>query len=179
MLIIITLGKIYKNLICLIFNYILILAKKSGRFTNNKSYIIELEEIKNQLIEKVNKVSSNFCKLSDYYNFFNKVISYNNPNLNQAYLQEFIDDYLLSISRFDVWGTEPKRTEAILSQLKNLSEFNFFADKLANLEEEIGRIEKQLEGLNRKLHISDSDKNEDEGKDNDKMNTKIIKHIFL
>ena len=147
---------------------------------NKKPNILEIESQREELINKVLSAASNISKVHLYFEFFNKVLPYHSPNLTEVFLKEFIDDYISSIANFDVWGTEPEKTKAILSQLTKLTELSFIADRFSVLKFEIVRIGKQLEGLNSILHPrdEDKDKDEEEDKDKDEDNDKEHKAFF-
>ena len=75
---------------------------------NRKLNLIELESSRSELIEKTLNTNSNFFRLSLYQNYFEKILSLNNPNIEEAFLKEFLDDYISCISKFEVWGVEPE-----------------------------------------------------------------------
>ncbi|MFN3695694.1 MAG: hypothetical protein ACK4UV_11850, partial [Ignavibacterium sp.] len=56
--------------------------------------LLELETLRLNLIEKSINSSSNFLRLSLYHNYFEKVILLNDPNIEEAFLTEFIEDYI-------------------------------------------------------------------------------------
>ena len=115
----------------------------------------ELETLRKELIEKSNNTSSNNLKVFLYYNYFEKILSTNNPNFIEAFLTEFIDDYVHSITKFEVFGTNPNLTEKIITQLKNLSLLSITTEKLTSLNSEIVRIESHLDKLNSILNGKD------------------------
>ena len=128
---------------------------------NKKPNILEIESQREELINKVLSAASNISMVHLYFEFFNKILLYHSPNLTEVFLKEFIDDYISSIANFDVWGTEPEKTKAILSQLTKLIELSFVADRFSVLKFEIVRIGKQLEKLERLLKERDEDEDED------------------
>ena len=101
-------------------------------------------------------------RVREYYKYFDKILSYERPNLNEVFLKEFIDDYISSITKFEVWGIEPEKTKIILTQLKDVSELSIAADNSPILKSEIERIEKQLEKMEMILNGKDEDEDEDE-----------------
>ena len=97
-------------------------------------------------------------RVVEYFKYFAKILSYEKPNFNKVFLREFIDDYISSIAKYEVWGTEPEKSREILSQLRRLAELSIDGDKLSVLENEIERIGRQLEKLNSILRSRDKDK---------------------
>jgi hypothetical protein len=116
-------------------------------------------------MEKSFTASSYHLRVLEYYKYFNKILSYEKPNFNEAFLREFIDDYIASVANFDVWGTEPEQSKEILSQLKKLTELNITGDRLPILKTEIERIEKQERRLTSIIEGKDNDKDYDRNED--------------
>jgi hypothetical protein len=113
-----------------------------------KPSILQLESLRSELIEKTLNTNSNFLRLLLYQNYFNKTLSLNNPNLEEAFLKEFIEDYLSSIQKYEAFGTNPKFTDELLQQLKRFAPLTFIKDILPALTSEIDRIEHQVNRLN-------------------------------
>lgn len=120
-----------------------------------KPDLFELEALRTELIEKSNNTSSNNLKVFLYYNYFEKILSTNNPNFIEAFLTEFIDDYVHSITKFEVFGINPNLTQKIVAQIKNLSLLSIATQKLTSFNSEIKRIEAQLDKLNLILNGKD------------------------
>ena len=114
---------------------------------NIKPNPLELESLRSELIEKTFSTNSNFLRLSIYQNYFEKILSSNNPNFEEAFLKEFLDDYTSCICKFEVWGVEPDITKKILEQIKQVTSLKIISDSLTSLNSEIARIEKQIEKL--------------------------------
>ena len=108
---------------------------------------LELESLRSELIEKTLSTSSINLRLSLYQNYFEKILSSNNQNFEEAFLKEFLEDYISCVSKYEVWGTEPDITKRILEQLKNITSLKIASENLTSLNSEIDRIEKQLEKL--------------------------------
>lgn len=125
--------------------------------SNKKISILELESLRSELVEKTFNTSSNNLRLFLYQNYFEKILSLDNPNFEEAFLKEFIDDYTNCVCKFEVWGIEPDISKTLLSQLKKVFTLNIASEYYATLNSEIDRIQKQLEKLNLIL----------EGKDNE------------
>ena len=113
-----------------------------------KSNLLELEFLRSELIEKTLNTNSNFLKISLYKNYFENVLYLNNPNFEEAFLKEFLDDYINCINRYEVFGVEPKISKNIFEQLKELSTRPVAVENLSTLNAEIERFEKQFEKLN-------------------------------
>lgn len=113
-----------------------------------KPNIFELEALKNELIERVLASGSNHSKLFLFFNYFGTILSAEDQNLNEAFLKEFIDDYLASIKKYGVFGTNPEFTDKLLLQLKYLTSFTFIKEIFGEFNSEIERITKQIEKLN-------------------------------
>lgn len=114
---------------------------------SHKPNILELEFLRSELIEKTLYTNSNFLRLFLYQNYFEKILSLNNPNLEEAFLKEFLDDYVSCISKFEVWGVEPDITNKLLEQFNKVASLKVAVEILTSLNSEIERIEKQSEKL--------------------------------
>ncbi|HMN49890.1 MAG TPA: hypothetical protein PKD67_12170 [Ignavibacteriaceae bacterium] len=114
---------------------------------NSKPDLFELESLRSELIEKTLETTSNNLRLSLYQSYFEKVLSLDNANYNEAFLNEFIDDYLNSIQMFEIFGTNPKFTDNLLQQLKKLITLSLIKEKHSELISETERIEKQKQKL--------------------------------
>ena len=115
---------------------------------NKKHSLLELEALSTDLIEKVCSTSSTNLKVFLYYNYFDQVLASNNPNFIEAFLKEFIDDYVSTITRFEAFGSNPDISEKILSQLKSITSLSIFSNNISVLNPEIERIELQIKKLN-------------------------------
>jgi hypothetical protein len=113
-----------------------------------KPNLYELESLRSELIEKTLSTSSNNLRLFLYQNYFEKILSLNNPNIEEAFLKEFLDDYTSCICKFEPWGVEPAVTMKLLEQFKKISISKITSENLTSLNYEVDRIEKQFEKLN-------------------------------
>jgi len=84
------------------------------RTFNTASNVFDLESFRNKILEKIFNATSNNSKIFLLYTYFGKVLSAQNTNLIEAFLKEFIDDYLTSIQKFEVFGTNPEFTDKLL-----------------------------------------------------------------
>jgi len=114
---------------------------------NPKPDLFELESLRSELIEKTLETTSNNLRLSLYQSYFEKVLSLDNANYNEAFLNEFLDDYHNSIQMFEIFGTNPKFTDNLLQQLKKLITLSLIKENHSKLISEIERLEKQKENL--------------------------------
>jgi len=118
----------------------------------NKDYTvqnpIELESLRSELIEKTLNTSSNNLRLFLYQNYFQRILATENVNFEEAYLKEFIDDYVFCINKFEIWGIEPEISKNILDQIKKVSSLKIASENSTPLNSEVDRIEKQIEKLN-------------------------------
>ncbi len=127
---------------------------------NKKLNPIELESLRSELIEKTLNTSSNNLRLYLYQNYFEKILFLCNPNIEEAFLKEFFDDYISCICKFEVWGVEPDITKELQEQFKKVSALKIAFENTNLLNSEIDRIEKQLEKLN--LILDGKDVEDDE-----------------
>lgn len=118
---------------------------------STKPDILELESLRSELIENTLSTTSNNLRLFFYLNYFEKILSLNNSNLEEAFLKEFIDDYITCISRFEVWGVEPEISHNILKRLKYLATLKTASENLTALNSEFDRIKNQSEKLSQIL----------------------------
>lgn len=112
-----------------------------------KKNLLEIESSRLELIEKSINSSSNFLRLSLYHNYFEKVLSLNDTNIQEAFLAEFIEDYINCICKFEVWGVEPDSTKIIIEVLKRISQLKIVNNYSDEIKYEITRIEEQKEKL--------------------------------
>lgn len=112
---------------------------------SNKLNLLELESLRSELIEKTLNTSSNNLRLFLYQNYFEQILQLNNPNLEEAFLQEFVEDYINCICKFEVGGVKPEFSKKILEQLKKVSTLKITVENVTLINSEIDRIQKQLE----------------------------------
>ena len=124
--------------------------------------LIDLEKQRSELLERTLSSKSNFQKRVLYFNYFNQILSLNNANLNEAFLSEFLDDYVLVLSKFDAFGTDPIQTNLIIEQLEKLSALSI----TQSYQVEINAIKERIENNYAQL-IDVLNGNEAEGKETD------------
>lgn len=110
-----------------------------------------------ELTEKLAFSSSTNLKIFHLYNFFHKVLLTENKNFIEAFLSEFLEEYLKYVSRFETAGTDPGFTKSLIVQLKKLSEYFLSLNNELNFILEIERIEKQYYKLCKILEDADDE----------------------
>ncbi len=116
--------------------------------SNKKFNLLELESLRSELIEKTLNTYSNNLRLFLYSNYFEQVLSIKNKNIEEAFIKEFLDDYINCISKFEIWGTDPEITKRIIKHLQSVITLKIASENLALLKYEFDRIDNQLEKLN-------------------------------
>jgi hypothetical protein len=124
---------------------------------NIKPKLHQLETLRNELINKGLETFSFHQRLSDLLVFFEKVISTSNISIIESYLTEFIDEYLLVVSHFDCFCVEPCFSEKLIDQLLSIINFPFFESEKHKIQNEIDRINIQLNKLKDSLDGKVSD----------------------
>ncbi len=107
----------------------------------------DLESLRIQLSEKLAETSSYNFKLFLISNFINKIISANNQKFFEAFVPEFIDEYLSALSHFEVTGTNPELTEKIIFQAKETANKNLTVEYKNNITAQAERIEEEYKRL--------------------------------
>lgn len=120
-----------------------------------KPNLLEIESLRSELIEKSVNTSSNFLRLFLYQNYFGIILPLNNPNLEEAFLKEFLDDYIACICKFEVCGVEPEFAKNIIEQIKKITAIKIAAENLTLLNPEVDRIETQYKKLSLMLEGKD------------------------
>mgnify|MGYP000141499547 CR=1 FL=1 len=106
-----------------------------------------LETLRLSTLEKLISTPSSKQKLSFLQSYFEQVLTFNNCNVEEAFITEFLEDYSNVIQFYDVWGVEPDYTRSVLRLLKRVSKLHFVKEYTQTLKKEIIRIEEQLEKL--------------------------------
>ncbi len=125
--------------------------------------ILELEKQKNLLIEKLNSCSSVKQKALLISLFFNELLEINDNKTKEAYLTEFINDYLNYLSQYDPFCIHSKYSNKIIEQLEILKEtesLEKFREKILQIkiiiQSNLKNLEDILEGKN--FEIQDTGK---------------------
>lgn len=111
---------------------------------NNNLDLLYLESLRNKLFINLSNKSSFTKKLLDLYNYFDKILSFKDQNISEAYITEFIYDYLKLIKYFEAFGVEPNFSLALINQLKILRELCFLNAESSFILDEIERITSQV-----------------------------------
>lgn len=117
---------------------------KTVEINNNKKInLLELESLRSELIDKTLNTSSNNLRLYLYQNYFEKILFLNSPNYEEAFLKEFLDDFIDSIKKYDIWGNEPGVAKKLFELINKISRRAFAKEQRIALDIEIKRIELQ------------------------------------
>lgn len=112
-----------------------------------KPNYLELDEERSKLLEKILLGSSTNARLDAYLNYFLKILSFKRSNIEEAFLSEFLDDYLNVVKRYEVWGNDPELTRKIFEQLLKIKDRLFTEDYAVVINNEIARLESQWTDL--------------------------------
>jgi len=105
---------------------------------------IKLDEERSKLLEKILLNSSNNTRLDAYLDYFFKILSYNKSNFEEAFLSEFLEDYLNIVRGYEAWGNDPELTQKVFKQLQTIKEKIFAKEYADTISKEITRLESQL-----------------------------------
>jgi hypothetical protein len=108
---------------------------------------LEMESLRIQLYEKTLKTHSNSRRLVLYQEFIDLLLNTPSSVLSEAYIPEFLEEYIYLVCRFNVWGTEPEYSVNLLHQLRRITAIKAASEHLDKINSEITRIEKQYESL--------------------------------
>ena len=121
--------------------------------------ILQLEQKRASLKEKLVGAYSNQSKLLFLYNFFEKALSTKNTNLIDSYLPEFIPEYIHLLKSWSVTGLKPRTClagmqvhESIIeqaekSQMNELTkEYQKFPELIIGLKKDVEKLKKILNG---------------------------------
>jgi len=107
---------------------------------------IQLENLRTELIDKIFSVSS-YNRVVLYTSYFSTVLDTNEELFSEAFLKEFIEDFLTTINKYDVCGAEPSLTNRLIGILKKLSDLNCFENEKLALINETERIKNPYKKL--------------------------------
>ena len=113
--------------------------------------ILQLEQERTSLKEKLLSGFSNQAKLLFIYNFFEKALATQNKNFIDSYLPEFLPDYLFCLKNYSAFGLPPFVTEQIILQAEK-AEIRKLTKEFTALSEIILRLKKDLENLKKILN---------------------------
>jgi hypothetical protein len=124
-----------------------------------KPNYLELDEERSKLLEKILLGSSINARLDAYLNYFLKILSFNRSNIEEAFLSEFLEDYLNVVKRYEVWGNDPELTCKIFEQLLKIKDRHFTEDYVVDINNEIARLESQWTDLTNILNGIENNSN--------------------
>lgn len=113
----------------------------------NKFSIFDLEELRLHLIGIRNNSTYPHLNIFEFNKYFLAVIKFNDRNISEAFLSEFINEYKLIVSKIESFGSDIIQTIIILNELKVINSFRFLFEPLAFLQVEIPRIETSITRL--------------------------------
>ncbi|GAB4300248.1 MAG: hypothetical protein Kow0098_27480 [Ignavibacteriaceae bacterium] len=119
-----------------------------NKISNKKDNIFELEALRSDLIASTLNSISIYNRIYLYKNYFNRILSQPNLKIEEAFIREFLEDYLLTIKKFEVQGIDPEISSEIITQLKTVTCLPFSSNELQELKIELVRLTKELETLN-------------------------------
>ncbi len=87
-----------------------------------------LENKREEIASLINGISSPRLKLFLLTEFIEIVFQFNDKNILESYLSEFIDEYIHLLKIFEPSGFEPSKTEQLISTLNKIIALNLFND---------------------------------------------------
>lgn len=82
-----------------------------------------------------------------FYDFYASLLNSSEKSLIEAYLLEFIEEYINSVQHFSPYCIPPARTVALINQLKEISNLPLTKNFEKQIAGEIGRINRELTDL--------------------------------
>ncbi|MFZ1288857.1 MAG: hypothetical protein WAR79_02110 [Melioribacteraceae bacterium] len=113
----------------------------------DKLSVYSLEELRISLIKKRNNSTFPHLLIVDYNNFFQSALKFNNVNVAEAFLEEFINEYKYAVSQIESFGSDIEYISNILNSLNEIYLFQNLFSPISFLENEIERIEKEISKL--------------------------------
>ena len=111
----------------------------------------ELETQRSKLAESTLNTSSFTLRVFQYYRFFSTVLAYRDKNTEEAFLREFLGDYIFVLTRFRVYGVEPSFSQNLISHLKELNRLDLTKKYRGDLNNIITRLAKEYDTLSQVL----------------------------
>jgi hypothetical protein len=107
----------------------------------------DLEDQRSELIETTLNTSSATLRVFSYYKYFRNILEYRDQKIEDAFLKEFIEDYISAITRFEVWGIDPEFSNKLIEQLSELKKKDLISAYQEKLSSIIRNIEEQIKEL--------------------------------
>ncbi len=108
---------------------------------------IEIENQRNDLIRQILITSSETLKIFLFKDYFSKVLLYGDQKIEEAFLEEFIEEYVLKLSGYEPWGIEPDYTRELISQINELNHKHIAEAFRSEFTEQSDRLNSQLDSL--------------------------------
>ena len=106
-----------------------------------------LENQRSKLIEHTMNTSSGIIRFFHFYKYFSIILECRDQNIEEAFLKEFIDDYLLSLSKFEIWGIDPEFTNRLITHLEVLNHSSVMTNNAEALRQIVQRLENEVKKL--------------------------------
>ena len=119
--------------------------------------ILQLEQERILLKDKLTDGFSNQAKLLFIYNFFENTLSTKNKNLIESYLPEFIPEYIRCLKSWTLFGLKPRMHELLIEQAEKIEKSELksgieeIADIITRLKNELKTLLLILNGLQEKV----------------------------
>ncbi|MCX6151391.1 MAG: hypothetical protein NTX22_12745 [Ignavibacteriales bacterium] len=109
--------------------------------------IVVIERAREALIQSLSHPGSCLKKLLLINNFFEVVLSSNDPLITQSYILEFIDLYKETLKKYSPLYLDPQITQNVLEQINKVSALDFLSDYRNDLTSAHSIIQQQLNEL--------------------------------
>lgn len=114
--------------------------------------ILQIEQERANLKEKLTAQYSAQARLLFLFSFFDKVLVTEDKNLINAFLPEFISEYVFCLKNFSVLGLKPRIHELVIEQAEKIEKngfvvgYNDFAETIQRLKDELEKLQRILNG---------------------------------
>lgn len=106
-----------------------------------------LETKRTELIENTLNTSPSTLRVFLFYKYFSDILNIGDEKTEEAFLEEFADDYLSALSKFEVWGVDIHFTAKLISHLNELKNREITKSKTILLSNILFRIEEKYKKL--------------------------------
>ncbi len=107
----------------------------------------EAEELKHQVEFLLSEYTSTKQKLFIIKDFYSRLISSTARIIIEAYVNDFADDFLTSIRKFEAYFCEPQLTEEIIKLLVTLKQFYNEKDRINEIDDILDALKANLNNL--------------------------------
>ncbi len=114
--------------------------------------ILQLEQERTNLKEKLTAQYSVQARLLFLYSFFEKVLATKDKNIIDAFLPEFISEYVFCLKNYSILGLKPRIHELLIQQAEKIEKDGFasgykgYIKTIQRLKDELEKLEKILKG---------------------------------